>query len=563
LSGLCCQAQIRELATTDAGDQLYFTSALGLRNVDSLPNSKIMRWSLERGLEIFAQRPNQGNLGAGLSNPYQLGYANVSGDGSLITFTGTRDCYISFQFGCLIPNPPQTTILSSGLETQAAGRYQLSPNGKFALRSLNGRELIYTLIDLTTGVSTDLPRSIGISNRGALTNDGRVLFNQAALHLWSPGNDRQFPTDFPVNSPVVSADGRVIVYSRGDPNLRSTTLYSLVTDTGTTTALPGHGLNASISSDGTFLTFLSTVDGLSGLQLFVARPDASDVWRITSYPEGIREAVISGDGRIVFEVTESNRVLRYDVYSGETRELSPRVAYAFQNYVVGVRGSTVKITGTGLSEGTEQGSYPLKASLAGARLEADGIPLLIVSADPRQIVAQIPFEMSAGRKTLTLGGPAGPLVAIPAQMVVADFLPYWTGGGSSGFARHEDLTRPVTFDDPARPGEVIDFLLSGMGEVTPPLGSGILAPTQPLLRVARTFQCVLRGSRQEVINMEILQAILIPGTIGEYQVSVRVPDASLMKPDVNGYFLGTISFEPGDPLVGMFQTQFGGVPIRP
>jgi uncharacterized protein (TIGR03437 family) len=564
-SGLCCQAQIRELATTDAGDRLYFTSALGLRNVDSLPNSKIMRWSVERGLEIFAQRPNQGNLGAGLSNPYQLSYPNVSGDGSVITFAGTRDCYISFKFGCLIPNPAQTTIFGAGPEAQVDGRYQLSPNGKFALRSLNGSELIYTLIDLGTGASTDLPHSIAVSDRGAVTNDGRVVFTfPGVLHLWSADHDRQFPMDFSTNSPVISADGKFIVYSRGYPQLGSTTLYSLATDTGTTTVFPGSGRSASIGADGTFLTFLSPVDGLRGLQLFVARPDASDVWQITSYPEGVREAAISGNGRIVFEVTENNRVLRYDVYTGDTQEISPRVAYSFPSSITGVRGSTVTIRGTGLSEGVAQGSYPLRESLAGARLEADGIPLLIVSADPSQIVAQIPFEMSAGKKILTLGGPDAPLIAIPPQMVVADFLPYWQNGASNGFARHDDLAKsPVTFGDPARPGEVISFFLSGMGVVTPPLSSGVLAPTQPLLKVARSFQCVLRGSRQEVINMEIVQAILIPGTLGNYQVSVRVPDASLMNPDVNGYFLGTISFEPGDPLVGMFQTSFGGVPIRP
>ena len=118
VSGLCCQAQIRELATTDAGDQLYFTSDLGLRNVDSVPNSKIIRWSLDRGMEIFAQRANQGDQGTGLSNPYWLNYPNVSGDGSVITFAGTRDCYRSFKFGCLIPNPLQS---SAGTRSYASG----------------------------------------------------------------------------------------------------------------------------------------------------------------------------------------------------------------------------------------------------------------------------------------------------------------------------------------------------------------------------------------------------------------------------------------------------------
>jgi hypothetical protein len=64
-------------------------------------------------------------------------------------------------------------------------------------------------------------------------------------------------------------------------------------------------------------------------------------------------------------------------------------------------------------------------------------------------------------------------------------------------------------------------------------------------------------------NMQVVTAIMIPGTIGSYRVSVQVPDAGQLNPDVNGFFLGTISFEPGDPLVGKFQTQFGAVPIRP
>ena len=102
-STLSCQAQIRQLATTDSGDQLYFSSVLGVRDTESLPYSKIMRWSADRGFEILAQRPNLGNQGAGLSNPYLLSYPNVSADGSLVTFAGDHDCYIAFKFGMLDP----------------------------------------------------------------------------------------------------------------------------------------------------------------------------------------------------------------------------------------------------------------------------------------------------------------------------------------------------------------------------------------------------------------------------------------------------------------------------
>ena len=565
LCGLCSHAQIRQLATTDSGDQLYFTSPLGVRNAESLPYPKILHWSGDRGFEIFAQRTNQGNLGQGLSNPYQLSYPSVSGDGGVVAFLGDRDCYIAFKFGCLIPNPPQTTIARLGEEMQVDGRYQLSPNGRFALRSLiMSPGVAYTLIDLVAGTSADLPSVINVSDRGALTNDGRVVFStpEGITHLWSPDSDRQF-SNFSSNSDIVSADARFIIFTRFDSRNFTPTLRAIATETGAVTILPGNGRSASISGDGTFLTYLSPVDGITGLQLFVARPDASDVWQITSYPEGVREAVISGDGGIVFLVLESNRILRYDVNSGSMQELSPRVAYEYSNYVVGVRGSLVTIFGTGLSEGAAQATYPLPTALAGAHVEAGGVPLLIVSADPRTIVAQIPFEMKSGNKTPSLGAPDGPLVLVDPHLVVADFLPFWLNGQANGFALHDDLKRLVTVADPARPGEVINFILGGLGDVTPPLSSGVPVPVQPELRVARSFQVVLRGSRQEVLSMELVKAIMIPGTIGNYQVSVRVPDASLLTPDVNGYFYGSISFEPGDPVLGTFMIPFGQVPIKP
>jgi len=52
----------------------------------------------------------------------------------------------------------------------------------------------------------------------------------------------------------------------------------------------------------------------------------------------------------------------------------------------------------------------------------------------------------------------------------------------------------------------------------------------------------------------------VPGTIGNYQVSVRVPDASLLTPNALGYFNGSISLEPGDPVLGTFMIEF--VPIK-
>ena len=558
--GLNCHGQIQELSTTGSGDQLYFTSQLGVRGTESLPSAKIIRWTAGRGMEIASQRASQGDLGAGLSNPYKLSYPNVSGDGNLLTFAGYRDCYrIIFRLGCVLENPPQTTFMNQAGEIQADGRYQLSPNGMFALRTALPNGAPYTLLNFVTGTSNDLPRGVFVSDQGAVTNDGRVLYIAfGVLHLWSPDRDQQFGTSVG----TISADGLFIILASTAAPKRP--LSSIETATGNVVLFPLQGIRPTISNDGKFFTFLSPVENQTGFQLFISRPDFSDLWQITNEPEGVREALLSGDGNFVFILLESNQLWRYDVNVGSILEISPRIAYAYQNYYAGAQGATISISGKGLSDSIQLANYPLPSALGGLRIEADGIPLRIVSASPSTIVAQIPFEMSAGgRKELRIIGPDAALVAPPILLTVSTFAPTWSSAASNELALHGDLKTSVSFSAPAVAGEVIHFLLGGLGAVTPPLASGTLAPAEPELRVARQLQCILHGTRGETLNMEIVKAILLPGKINSYQVSVRVPDAKLMPADANGLFLATLTFEPADPLTGTFQLTLGQVPIRP
>ena len=486
-------------------------------------------------------------------------FRSVSGDGNLLTFAGYRDCYtIIFKYGCILENPPQTTFINRAGEMQADGRYQLSPNGVFALRSALPNGAANTLLNLVTGSSNDLPRGVFVYDRGAVTNDGRVLYlASGVLHLWSPDRDHQFGTIVA----VISADGRFIILESTATANRP--LSSVETETGNVVMFPLLGIKPSISNDGKFFTFLNRVENQTGYQLFISRPDFSDLWQITNEPEGVREALLSGDGNFVFILLESNRLWRYDVNVGSILEVSPRIAYAYQTYYAGAQGATITISGTGLSDGIQKANYPLPTELGDSRIQVDGIPLRIVSVNPSSIVAQIPFEMAAGRKELRIIGPDAALVAPPILFTVSEFAPTWSDGASNGFALHGDLKTPVTFSVPAVPGEVIHFLLGGLGAVTPPLASGTLTPAQPELRVVRQFQCILHGTRGEALNMDVVKAIILPGKINSYQVSVRVPDGKLMPADANGLFLATLTFGPADPFSGTFQLQFGQVPIRP
>jgi uncharacterized protein (TIGR03437 family) len=294
--------------------------------------------------------------------------------------------------------------------------------------------------------------------------------------------------------------------------------------------------------------------------MFLTRPDASERWQIASYPEGIREATISGDGRIIYAVTNSNRLLRYRVETGDVQELAPRFPFLFNDFGLGVPGSMITIFGSGLADEAADASYPLPTSLNGVSAEVAGVPLRIQKVGRDQIRAQIPFELPATDTTLRVAGPETPFAQSPTRFFVADFQPGWLTG-LNGFARHDDLTRPATYTDPARPGEIVHLDLTGLGATLPPLPSGVPAPAVGAIRVARTIQGRLRGSRQEVIDLEVVAAILIPGTIGSYRVSLRIPEANKLTPDGAGFVLGTIELmSPG--ATGRFVSDFGAVAIR-
>ena len=111
-------------------------------------------------------------------------------------------------------------------------------------------------------------------------------------------------------------------------------------------------------------------------------------------------------------------------------------------------------------------------------------------------------------------------------------------------------------------GEIVYLLLERLGAVNPPLPSGVPAPAQPPSVVARQFQCVLTDLSLRKITIQVLEAILLPGTIDSYRITLRVPEGKLMTPDASGFYLPILSLEPGDQF-GTFRLPYGGFPVKP
>lgn len=126
--------------------------------------------------------------------------------------------------------------------------------------------------------------------------------------------------------------------------------------------------------------------------------------QLTRVPEGIREAILSGDGKIAYAITEAGRILRILVATAEVREVIPRtpVIDGPGNIVRRSPGSLIWLQGAGLSDTTLTASPPLPNRLGGVELQLNGssVPLLAVS--PAEIRFQIPFEASLGQAVLNL-----------------------------------------------------------------------------------------------------------------------------------------------------------------
>jgi uncharacterized protein (TIGR03437 family) len=89
-------------------------------------------------------------------------------------------------------------------------------------------------------------------------------------------------------------------------------------------------------------------------------------------------------------------------------------------------------------------------------------------------------------------------------------------------AAHEDFRSIVSDSDPALPGEILHFYMTGLGAVDPPVETGAPAPVSRPVYARRMPVCRCWQAGIEV-PIEVLFAGLAPGLVGVYQVSIRMP----------------------------------------
>jgi uncharacterized protein (TIGR03437 family) len=170
--------------------------------------------------------------------------------------------------------------------------------------------------------------------------------------------------------------------------------------------------------------------------------------------------------------------------------------------------------------GSDQPGAFFPTALNGLSVMIGGQPAPLVFIDRTQIQALVPFSTPLGNsRPLMVRLVNGQYSSAPFSVSVQQYAPgiFITEGGAEVFREGDQgLVRP---DNPARPGEKIRVMATGLGQTTPPLADGSPAPDESRgLARTNTVTATIGGASATVVS-----SVATPGLAGRYTVTVEVP----------------------------------------
>ena len=164
---------------------------------------------------------------------------------------------------------------------------------------------------------------------------------------------------------------------------------------------------------------------------------------------------------------------------------------------------------------------PLPTALGDSCLSVNGTPVPLLFVSSQQINAQLPFNV-AGSATLTIHTPGGisDNYLFNVQSAAPSVFQTGTAGPETGLATivRADNSQLVTATNPLHPSDTVLIFLTGMGQVTPSVTSGMPAPSSPLAVANITPNVTLGG-----MPLNVSYAGLVPGEVGVYQINASIP----------------------------------------
>ena len=199
-------------------------------------------------------------------------------------------------------------------------------------------------------------------------------------------------------------------------------------------------------------------------------------------------------------------------------------AASFAPFTTGVApGELLSIYGSNLASSTvvTQGGVPFPKTLGGVRVLMNQREAAIYFVSSGQIAAIVPYGTTEGIVQIQVerNGVLSNVVTMFRYVTSPGIFSQSQSGEGVGAVLHTDYSL-VTEAKPARPGEVVQVFLTGIGAVFPTIADGGLGGSSTL------NQTTPGTVKAYVDNLEgeVSYAGLAPGLAGLYQVNVKVPD---------------------------------------
>jgi len=198
-------------------------------------------------------------------------------------------------------------------------------------------------------------------------------------------------------------------------------------------------------------------------------------------------------------------------------------------------GSWVSIFGENLaSRQTTATTVPFGGELAGTRVMLGGQPLPLYYVDGPQINARIPYGLNANTQqqlqVMRDQDQSEPVEVTVASTQPAIFTVSQNGLGQGAIFWTTPAGKYVVADgaNPVSQGAVVEVYCTGLGPVNPSVEPGAVSPANPAAQVPKGALTATVGG----LAAEVQFAGLAPGSVGVYQVNLKVPQDASLKGDV-------------------------------
>ncbi|HWB83466.1 MAG TPA: IPT/TIG domain-containing protein [Bryobacteraceae bacterium] len=183
-------------------------------------------------------------------------------------------------------------------------------------------------------------------------------------------------------------------------------------------------------------------------------------------------------------------------------------------------GEFVSLYGSGLATSAQSATPPYPFTLDQVSVQINGHAAPVYYVSPTRLIVLVPYEAAGSTANIVAQnhGVNSNQVTVPLAPTSPGIFSVNQGGTGAGAILHADGSL-VSTANPAKPGEIVEIFLTGMGAVDPPVSDGKASTGSPLNKATAPVSVWIADTPATNVPF----SGLAPGFPGLYQINVQLP----------------------------------------